>query len=160
MSRHRDIAASPIRTAQAAWEVMTELITLTLERSSEIDTDTASRTLDALSPVALALVAPGHLERQPLTLVAQPLRLTICTISGERAFRTFEDENLNPVPGAATATDWTLHVPCPEALASLINSVVGDLENVSTDLPSTENNADSGTSTNLTIDLNRLKLRS
>lgn len=160
MSRHRDIAASPMRTAQETWAVMTELIALTLERSTEIDTGAASRTLDALSPVAFALVAPGHLERQPLTLVAQPLRLTICTISGERAFRAFEDENLNPVPGAATATDWTLHVPCPEALASLIDSVVGELENVSSNSPPNENNVASGTSTNLTIDLNRLKLRS
>ena len=160
MDRRREIAASPIRTAHEAWTTITELITGTLERSPDIDGQRVRQTLDALTPAALALVAPGYLERQPLTLIAEPLCLTINTVSGDAAFRVFEDENLNPVPGAATAIDWTLHVPRPEGLATLIDNTVVGLTNVSTEQASKTAKAEAGRSSMPTIDLQRLKLKS
>lgn len=158
--RHRDIAASPVRSAQETWITITELLTDTLERSSDINVGEVERTLDALTPAAVALVAPGHFEREPLTLRAEPLRLTIGTVSGERAFRAFEEENLNPVPGGASATHWVMHIPRPVALVPLIDSVVANLDHVSTNPPPDESAAKSESNHKLAIDLKRLKSRS
>lgn len=159
MIRHRDISASPVRTAYEAWTVISKLVTDTLERSPSIDAPSARRTLERLTTAGLALIAPGHLDRQPLTLVAEPLRLTIGTVSGELAFRALEYENLNPVPGAANATDWVLYIPCPDPLAPLIDSVVDGLEKVSSESPPSAEVVESASSVKVAFDLDRLKAR-
>lgn len=160
MTRHRDIAASPVRTAFETWETIANLIVSTLERSPDLDGADIRHTLDSLTPVGLALVAPGHLDRQPLTLTAAPLHLTINTRSGEEALRALEEENLNPVPGAATASNWMLYIPRPDGIAALIDEITSDLTRVSTDPAPASSTIESAASTGVDIDLGRLKLGS
>ena len=64
--------------------------------------------------VGRVLVSGGHLDDGGLTLVADPLRLDIAVVSGTDA--TTLNENLNTVPGAATATGWRLHLPAPASV--------------------------------------------
>lgn len=154
MSRHRDVAASPARTASECWKAIADLIATTLARASSIDEANVATTLAAITPAGRALVAAGHLDRQPITLIAAPLRLTIATVSGERALTLIDDENVNPVPGAATATDWTLYLPVPEGLASLVEEVASGVTHVAVGAPPA-GSAES-TKTTTTIDLTRL----
>ena len=51
------------------------------------------------------LVAGGHLDKHALVVVADPVYLNITTVSGIAA--TNLDEDLGPVPGGATSTEWT-----------------------------------------------------
>ena len=68
--------------------------------------------LDGLGP---ALIAGGHLEANGLVLCDVGLHVTIRVITADAALGV--DENLNPVPGGAGATDdWVLHIPLPGAL--------------------------------------------
>ncbi len=135
MSRHRDLAASPVRTAAETWEAIAELVAVTLDPSTTMDVEDVRRTFDAVAPAGLALVAAGHLDRMPLTVIAPPLHLTIGTVTGEAAFRALEDENLNPVPGAATADSWMLYLPRPAGLAGLVDEVAKGVSGVSTAEP-------------------------
>lgn len=160
MTRHRDIAASPVRAALETWETIANLIVSTLERSPDLNEADIRYVMDSLTPVGLALVAPGHLDRQPLTLTAAPLHLTINTCSGEGALRALEEENLNPVPGAAIASNWMLYIPRPDGIAPLIDDVTTDLINVSTDPAPASSTTESKASTAVDIDLGRLKLGS
>ena len=132
MDRHREIAASPVRTVGAAWTAITDLAVSTLDQSPNIDGGDVRRTFDAVAAAGHALVAGGQLNDQPLILAAAPLQLAFRTVSGEGAFRTLEDENLNPVPGAATASDWMLYLPRPAGLAALVDEVAAGVAHVST----------------------------
>ena len=58
----------------------------------------------------------------PLVLVAGELWLEITAVSGSAALSL--EENLNPVPGAASASDWMLHVPQVEPMAKLVRVTV------------------------------------
>ncbi|MGH2705751.1 MAG: hypothetical protein ACRDJ4_11835 [Actinomycetota bacterium] len=86
--------------------VISELIAATPDRSGDIDGDEVRHELDAAALAGTALIAAGYTERADISVVAAPRRLTIRTIAGADAFRAEADENLNPVPGAATANDW------------------------------------------------------
>jgi hypothetical protein len=44
------------------------------------------------------------------------------TVSGNRSLTV--EENLNPVPGAATADDWKVHLPAGGPLAKLVTDAV------------------------------------
>lgn len=160
MSRHREIAASPARTAAETWDAICRVVAATLARSTNIDQADVVATLSSLTPAGLALVAGGHLDRSPLTLVADPLRLTVATVSGERALTVVDNENPNPVPGAATCTDWTLYLPTPAGLKSLINEAAASVPHTTAGKPpAAAAAADSATKTGTTIDLNRLDPR-
>jgi len=63
------------------------------------------------------LVAGGHLEGHPVTLVAGEVHCEITTVSGTAALTT--EENRNPVPGAAGADSYTVYLPSPEPLQDL-----------------------------------------
>lgn len=156
MARHRDIAASPVRTAADTWAVISELIAVTLDRSDDIDGDDVRRALDAATPAGTALVAAGYTGSTDITVVAGPLHLTIRTVAGADAFKTEADENHNPVPGAATAKDWTVYLPNPAGLASLVEDVAAGSEHLSTDSPPAEASNATSNSTSATIDLRRL----
>ena len=123
MKRHRTIAASPVRSAAEAWRVLTALIAHTLERSSEVATGSVSGELAVLDGLGPALIAGGHLESKGLVLCDVGLHVTILVVAGDAALAV--DENLNPVPGGASATDgWMLHIPLPGALdASVVAAV-------------------------------------
>jgi hypothetical protein len=156
MARHRNIAGSPARTAGETWETISSLVSATLGKSSSIAESSVSTVMNDLSPAGLALVASGHLQKLPLTVVAEPLRLTINTVEGEDAFSTMDDENLGPVPGAATATSWTVHLPTPAGLSDLVAEVVSACDHASTGSPPAEPVAKEASSSSQAFDLRRL----
>ena len=101
MLRRRDIAASPVRRADEAWAVIVQLLADTLDRSASID---RAEVLDAFGVAGIIgprLVAARHLERSPVVLVADPVHLSIYTVSGVEALSI--EENLGPVPGGSSA---------------------------------------------------------
>ena len=134
MRRHRHIAASPQRSAPEAWQAISTLIGITLERSSSIDREEVDVALEPLETIARMLIAAGHLEKRPMVLVADGLWLEIQTVSGGLALTL--EENLNPVPGAAGAATWMLFIPQVEPLAKLVRSTVKDQPHLSADAPS------------------------
>jgi hypothetical protein len=133
VQRRREIASSPQRSAGEAWQVITELVTATLERSTSIDRSTVGVTLEAVGGVGRMLIAGGHLESKPIVVVAGPLWLEIVTVSGDRALAI--EENLNPVPGAATADNWKMYLPAEGSLAKLVKDAVKDDDHLSADEP-------------------------
>lgn len=153
MTRRRLVAASPVRTATAAWEAIGELVACSLDRSPSIAAGDVRGAFERLSGAGVALVAGGYLNRDAVTIVASPLRLEIQTVSGEEAFSALEEENPNPVPGAATAESWKVHLPRPPGLAALVDEAVEGVSEASTDDPPPE--SDSAT-TAAAFDLSRL----
>lgn len=133
MQRRRTICASPRRTTSQAWSELTGLIVRTLERSDSIDAAEVETALAPLDQLGRMLVSAGHLENDPLTLVAGDLWLELFTLSGTAALD--RDENLNLVPGAAGATDWTLYVPQVEPTAKLTRATVKGQPHLSADEP-------------------------
>jgi hypothetical protein len=133
VQRRRTIASAPKRTAAEAWQTICELIGDTLERSASIERGDVDAALEPLDQVARMLISAGHLEHNSLVLVAGDLWLEITTASGAPALSM--DENLNPVPGAANASDWTLHVPQVEPIARLVRTTVKDHDHLSADEP-------------------------
>lgn len=133
MQRRREIASAPERTAAEAWQTIRGLIGDTLERSASIERADIEMALDPLDGVARMMISAGHLEGHPLVLVAGELWLEVSTVSGAAALSL--DENLNPVPGGARASDWTLHVPQVEPMAKLVRTAVQGNHNLSADEP-------------------------
>jgi hypothetical protein len=136
VQRRRDIASAPKRSAAEVWQVICKLLGDTLERSSSIERADVEASLAPLDGVARMLVSAGHLEGHPLVLAAGDLRLEITTVSGAPALSV--EENLNPVPGGASASDWTLHVPQAEPMAKLVRNAVMGHDHLSADDPPTE----------------------
>jgi hypothetical protein len=132
MERHRTIAATPVRSASAAWNVVVKLLSDTLERSPSVPLGSVERGLAPLAGLAPALIAAGHFEVTPLTLTDDELHLTIAVVTGQKAFDI--DENLNPVPGGAQGTDtWKLHIPSPASLAEAVAAAVAGSTHLCTD---------------------------
>lgn len=127
----------------------------TLDRSDAIAGSDVRDALESIAPAGCALVASGNLDRVVLTVIAEPLRLTIGTISGELAFKALDDENLNDVPGASTAEAWTIYLPATGGLAPLVNEVVDGVAGVATSPPPPET-TDRAASSVPTIDLRLL----
>lgn len=133
MLRHRTIGSAPLRSAAEAWGTIRTLVGETLERSSAIERAEVDAALDPLDEVGRMLVSAGHLESRPLVLVAGELWLEIQTVSGGAALNL--DENLNPVPGGAAATDWTVHIPQIEPMSKLVRQVAKGRAHLSSDEP-------------------------
>jgi hypothetical protein len=131
--RRRDVAASPERSGPQVWATIKALIGDTLERSSSIERADVDAALTPLDAVGRMLISAGHLEKRPLVLIADEMELEIGTVSGGPALTM--EENLNPVPGAASAADWTLHVPQVEPMAKLVRSTVQGQAHLSADEP-------------------------
>jgi len=131
--RHREIAASPQRATADTWTTIATLITDTLQQSAAIDQLDVEHALEALDQVGRMLIAGGHLEQHPLTLVAAETVLEITTVSGTDALTL--EENLRPVPGVAGVADWTVYVPQVEPLAKLVRSAVMGRDHLSADTP-------------------------
>lgn len=118
MERRRAIAGSPVRNSVQAWSTVVDLIVATLGRSPHLDERQVHGELLATESIGPRLVAGGHLETQPIVLLAGNLHLNITITSGAEAFAL--EENLDAVPGGASATDWTVHLPTPATLASAV----------------------------------------
>lgn len=114
MLRTREVAASPVRSASATWTVIATLVVDTVAQSTALSGIEAEQALLVAEPVGRMLVAGGHLERHPITLVAGSVHCAISTVSGTAALTA--EENLNPIPGVAGAKDFTIYLPSTEPL--------------------------------------------
>jgi hypothetical protein len=139
VKRLRKIAAAPERTAGDVWHTITTLLADTLERSEAVERADVEGTMEAAAGVGRQLVAGGHLRKNPLILVAGEMWLEIETVSGNDAFDL--NENLSPVPGAATVSNWTLHLPQVEPLAKLVRKAAKEDEHLSAEEPKAESAA-------------------
>ena len=134
MERQRTIAASPVRSAAEAWDVVTSLIAKTLERSPEVPAGSVAGELAVLDGLGPALIAGGHLESDGLVLCDVGLHLTIRVMTADAALSV--TENLNPVPGGGSATDgWMLHIPSPGALDTSVAGAAKRSSHLSVDAP-------------------------
>ncbi|MEU5903788.1 hypothetical protein ABZ780_05380 [Micromonospora sp. NPDC047467] len=122
MLRTRTIAAAPVRSASDTWQVITDLVADTIAVSATCSRQEAEAAMQAAAPAGRMLIAGGHLDRRPLVLVAGTVHCQITTVSGTPALRA--DENLNIIPGAATATTFTIYLPAAEPLAQVVTDAV------------------------------------
>lgn len=129
MLRHRTIAASPLRSASDTWQVITDLVADTIGKSTHLSRAEAEQTMVAAAPAGRILIAGGHLDQHPVTLIAGAVHCEITTISGTPALTA--EENLNPIPGAADATTYTIYLPAPAPLQAAVAAVVASHERLS-----------------------------
>lgn len=122
MLRYRSVAAAPMRSASAAWQVITDLVVGTIAASAELSRSDAEQAMAVAAPAGRMLIAGGHLDRHPLTLIAGLVHCEITTVSGTPALTA--EENLNPVPGAVGAAVYTIHLPVPDPLTAVVADVV------------------------------------
>lgn len=134
MQRRRTIACAPVRGTSQAWSVVSDLLIDTLERSPHLERADVEAALRGAAGVGRQLIAGGHLENEPITLVAEDLYLDITTVSGDEALTI--EENLNPVPGGASAHEWTVHLPPCEPLAAQVEAAANTHECLSAHPPS------------------------
>lgn len=120
MRRTREVAASPVRSASATWTVIADLVADTVAQSSSLSRDEAVQAMSAAEAVGRMLIAGGHLHKHPITLVAGKVHCEITTVSGTAALTL--EENLNPVPGAAGADDFTIYLPSPAPLQKQVKA--------------------------------------
>jgi len=143
MLRHRSIAAAPLRSASATWQTITDLVADTIAKSAHLSRADAEQAMAAAAPVGRLLIAGGHLDRHPLTLIAGAVHCEIITISGTAALTA--EENLNPIPGAADATDYTVYLPTPDPLQTVVATVAAGHGRLSdADPPAAQSQATSG----------------
>ncbi|HEV7642086.1 MAG TPA: hypothetical protein VGO39_14565 [Gaiellaceae bacterium] len=133
MQRRREVAAAPQRDAHGTWTTISALVEATLARSPSIDESDVQAELEHARGVGRMLVAGGHLDREPLVLVAGDLRLEIATVSADAALTL--EENLEAVPGAGKAETWVLHFPLVSPLESIIASMCSGHPNLSDEPP-------------------------
>jgi hypothetical protein len=131
--RRRSIAGAPVRGSSATWAVIADLISDTLAVSPTLSRSDAEQALAAAAGAGRMLIAGGHLAEHPLVLVAGDLHCEITTVSGTPALTV--DENLNPVPGAASAKTFTIHLPTPAPLADIVSDAVAKHPSLSDTTP-------------------------
>ena len=136
MLRYRTIAASPVRSASATWQVITGLVADTIAVSAALSASEAEQAMSVAAPAGRMLIAGGHLDRHPLTLVAGLLHCEIATVSGTAALTL--EENLNPVPGAAGAETFTIYLPRPDPLGPIVSAAVAGHSRLSDAVPPAE----------------------
>lgn len=131
MKRRREVAAAPVRAAGECWAVIDALISDSLTRSSQIAREDVAQAMAAAGGAGRMLVSAGHLDREPIVVVAGALHLSITTVSGDEAFAV--EENLNAVPGVGSAVDWTVHLPAAEPLTAAVCSAAASSPHLSAD---------------------------
>ena len=110
MKRLRTIAAAPVRSATAAWQVLKSVIVDTLQRSPAISEGSVDRELAVLDGIVPALIAGGHFEQKGFVLYDTSFHITFLVVTSDPALCA--EENLKPIPGGASATeDWVLYIP-------------------------------------------------
>jgi hypothetical protein len=135
LERHRKIAAAPQRTSAECWQTIADLIRDSLERSPHISADEIETSLGVAAGIGRQLVAGGHLdrERNVVTIIAADLHLSLSTVSGDKALSL--EENLNFVPGAASAEEWTIYLPTPDPLGPTIEKLAAADAHLSNEKP-------------------------
>lgn len=132
MQRRREIAAAPERSAGEAWAAVAGLLRDTLVCSEQVDDTEVDEALGAARPAGLALIAGGHLDREPLVLVGPPVHLSVITVSGDQAL--ILEENL-AVPGGSSIEDWKLYLPTPDPLSASVRTAAAKHARLSTEAP-------------------------
>ncbi len=138
MKLRRDIASVPLRSGEATWSCIVELVT------ANNSNDTAQ--LQAATSIMAMLLAEEHYGDTPLTVKGNGHRLVIYCAHGMNAL--VMGESVDALGWNPTAGDWTLYVPCPsedlewarKALASIAPRLVlhgldetpGELEETTT----------------------------
>jgi hypothetical protein len=120
VQRRRTVPAAPKRSASDTWHVIEGLLSDVLRASPHVNGAEVSAALSVAARVGRLLVAGGHLDKHSVVLVAPPVHLTIQTVSGDRALSS---EEPGPVPGGASITEWTLHLPAPDPLGDVVREV-------------------------------------
>jgi hypothetical protein len=156
MQRRREIAASPERTTSETVEAISDLIRDSLARADKLNRSDIDDALTTARSAFLALTAGGHLDANALVVIAAALHLSITTVSGDRALTL--EENLDAVPGAATATEWTLYLPTPDPLAAMVTKVADSHPNLSVAEPPAES-AQASETASAALDLDALAKR-
>jgi hypothetical protein len=139
MLRFRTITSSPVRSASSAWQVISDLVADTVAASASLSRSEAEQAMLAAAPAGRMLVAGGHLDRHPLTLVAGLVRCEISTVSGSAALTA--EENLSPIPGAAGAEAFTVYLPSPDPLAAVVAAAAAGHARLSSAVPPAESRA-------------------
>jgi len=155
MQRRRTIACAPARGTSQAWEVLSDLLIDTLDRSAHIERADVEAALNGAGGVGRQLIAGGHLESKPITLVAEDLYLEITTVSGDEALTL--EENLNPVPGGAPVREWTVHLPPCEPLAAHVEAAAATHDRLSADPPPAPSAATDAAATEAAVDHDALR---
>lgn len=134
MKRQRTFAASPVRSAAEAWDVVSTLIAKTLERSAAVPNGSVAGELAALDGLGPALIAGGHLESDGLVLCDVGLHVTLRVVTADAALTV--SENHNPVPGGGSATEtWMLYLPSPGPLDASVARAAKRSSHLSVDAP-------------------------
>lgn len=144
MERTRKIAASPVRPAGEAWNVVKTLFADSLEKSSHVPDSSVASALAPLDGIVSSLIASGYLANEPLVLVAGDLRLNVFVVRGDGAFMV--EESLSPVPGAASAPEaWRLYVPSPVHLRETVDAACSNDAHLISGKPPGATKSDSAT---------------
>ena len=138
MQRLRYIAASPVRRADETWAVIVSLLADTLDLSPVIKRAEVVEAFDIVGSIGPRLVAAHHLEKSPIMLLADPIHLSIYSVSGARTMSI--QENLSPVPGGSSVAAWKVHLPAPEAIAADISAAVAKSNYLTVEFPPTSSN--------------------
>lgn len=157
MNATRTIPGRPIRSGTEVAEAIVDLIASTLDPSPHIAAEAVRTELAAALPALALLASGGHLADGALVLTAADLRLVIKVPVGEAALTANEN---TAAPGAATATNWTLHLPTPDGMAALAESAASACVHVSINPAPTVTARSEATASSPGIDLTRLLDRS
>lgn len=150
MKRHRKIAGSPKRTTTETWLTIADLITRSLELSDHIKQEEVEQVLGTVGPVSKRYIGAGHLDGEPLALVAGDLWVEFSCVSGGSSLTV--DENLNVIPGAKSAEEWCLHFPEVPMLEAEVKKISDVSDRVRLGPPTVGQTSASKTSTDSVLD--------
>lgn len=117
----RTVPGRPVNDIDTTASTICALVVGTLAASPHLDSRRIDTELSSAKDTLGLLAAGGHLRSGELVLVAPGLRMAIDVPVGDDALAA--TPNTEPPRGAATADDWTLHLPSPPALSSVIKDV-------------------------------------
>lgn len=152
MKATRVIPGRPEASGSEVASAIIDLVTSTLSNSSVLDPAAVRSELGGVESLLALLANGGHLADADLVLVAGTLRLTIEVPVGEAALAA--DRDVRPPSGTATATTWTLHLPCPAHLAPAISCVVEEAAHLTAETAPAD--APTTGAAGLSVDLSRL----
>jgi hypothetical protein len=153
--RYRTIAAAPVRSASETWQVITGLVADTISTAAVLSPSEAEQAMAVAAPAGRMLIAGGHLDRHPLTLITGLVHCEITTVSGTAALTA--EENLNPVPGAAGAETFTIYLPTPDPLEAVVSAAAAGHVGLSSAAPPAEPQAAARSGSAPLIDLAALQ---
>jgi hypothetical protein len=131
MKATRTVPGRPVNDIDGVTRAVIDRVAETLDRSSDLDAAEIRSELHAGREAIGLLAAGGHLRRGELVMVAPGLRLQVDVPVGEDALSA--NENTDPPRGAASADEWTLHLPAPDNLAAVVNAAARSCPHVSLD---------------------------